>query len=186
MMLTIKQMPNKIIGLVGMCGSGKSVVTDFFKEKGYGSVYFGGATMDELKKRGMEVNEANEKLVREDLRKTLGMGAFAIVKMPEIEAALAEGNVIVDGLYSWSEYKVLKEKFGENFEVLAVFTPRKVRYQRLAERKVRPLTAEEAFGRDQAEIEHSEKGGPIAMADHLVSNDGSMEDLNTQLAELNL
>ena len=37
---------NNIIALVGMCGSGKSVVNDYFKDLGYASVYFGGVTMD--------------------------------------------------------------------------------------------------------------------------------------------
>lgn len=186
MMLNTNKMPNKIIAVVGMCGAGKSVACDYFKKKGYGYVYFGGATMDELKKRGMEVNEENEKFVREDLRKTLGMGAFAIIKLPEIEAGLANSHVIADGLYSWSEYKVLKEKFGDDFQVLAVHTPPTLRYKRLSEREIRPLTAEEAYGRDKAEIENIEKGGPIAMADHMVINDGSVEDLTEQLKKLGI
>ncbi len=164
-----------------MCGSGKSIVADYFKELGYLSVYFGGATLDELKKRGLEVNEQNEKLVREDLRKQYGMAAFAIINLPKIEAALNQGNVIVDGLYSWSEYKILKEKFGDNFEVITVFTPRKLRYERLAGRAVRPLTAEEAYNRDKAEIENSEKGGPIAITDYLVVNDGDIAALKNKL-----
>lgn len=167
-----------------MTGSGKSIVTDYFKEKGYLSVYFGGATLDELKKRGLEVNEKNEKLVREDLRKQHGMAAYAIINLPKIEAALSQGNVIVDGLYSWSEYKVLKEKFGDNFEVIAIYTPRKLRYERLAKRVVRPLTNEEAFNRDKAEIENSEKGGPIAIADNLVVNDGDVPALRNKLDEI--
>lgn len=186
MMLNINKMPNKIIAVVGMCGAGKSVACDYFKEKRYDYVYFGGATMDELKKRGMEVNVENEKLVREDLRKTLGMGAFAIIKLPEIEAGLANTNVIADGLYSWSEYKVLKDKFGDDFKVLAVHTPPTLRYKRLSTRDNRPLTPEEAYGRDKAEIENIEKGGPIAMADYMVINDGSVEDLKGQLKELDI
>jgi len=172
---------NKIVALVGMCGSGKSIVADYYKEKGYQSVYFGGVTLEEIKRRGLEVNEANEKLVREDLRKIHGMAAFAILKLPEIEAALKKGNVIIDGLYSWSEYKVLKEKFGEAMLVIAVFTPRLVRYERLAKRPVRPLSEEEAFGRDKAEIENSEKGGPIAEADYTLVNDGDIAALRLKL-----
>lgn len=171
---------------MGMCGAGKSIAADFYQERGYGSVYFGGATMEELKRRGLEVNEVNEKLVREDLRKIHGMGAFAILKMPEIEAALAKGNVIIDGLYSWSEYKVLKEKLGDSLAVLAIYTTRKIRYERLAARPLRPLTAEQAFGRDRAEIENIEKGGPIAIADFLLVNDGSIGDLRAELAGLEL
>lgn len=175
---------NKIIALVGMPGTGKSVVSDFFEVRGFASVYFGGVTMDEIEKRGLELNEQNEKLVREQLRKELGMAAYAIKNIPKIEAALKHGHVIVDGLYSWSEYKVLKEKFGDSLEVLAVVSRRADRHARLAGRKVRPLTEEESTARDYAEIENLEKGGPIANADEYVVNDGTIKDLIGRLEKI--
>ena len=39
----------KIIALVGLAGSGKSTATDYLKQKGYPSVYFGGVVMKALK-----------------------------------------------------------------------------------------------------------------------------------------
>jgi hypothetical protein len=35
--------------------------------------------------------------------------------------------------------------------------------------------------RDYSEIENIEKGGPIAMADYLVVNEGSLKDLHKKL-----
>ena len=167
-----------------MCGSGKSIAADYYKEKGYTYIHFGNVTMEELEKRGLSVNEQNEKTVREKLRNEHGMAAFAVLNLPKIEDALKKGNVIVDGLYSWSEYKVLKEKFQSAMNVLAVFTPIKERYARLAVRRVRPLTEEEAKGRDYAEIENIEKGGPIAMADYTVINDDDVKSLRNKLAKI--
>lgn len=179
-------MANKVVALVGMCGAGKSVVTEWFKERGFAPVHFGDVTMDELAARGLTINEINEKKIREELREKHGMAAFAILNLPKIEKALSAGNVIVDGLYSWSEYKILKQKFGESFYVVAVFTPRLLRYKRLAERTLRPLTYEEARGRDYAEIENIEKGGPIAMADFTVVNDSDLQNLYSQLVKTGL
>ena len=51
---------NKIIAIVGMCGSGKTVATELFEEAGYKKVYIGAITFEELARRGMEVNEQNE------------------------------------------------------------------------------------------------------------------------------
>jgi len=37
------------------------------------------------------------------------------------------------------------------------------------------------MGRDISEIEKLDKGGPIAFSDYLVMNDGTLEELNTNL-----
>ena len=51
---------NKIIAIVGMCGSGKSVASEYLENKGYEKVYFGGVTMDKLKESGLEITPSNE------------------------------------------------------------------------------------------------------------------------------
>jgi dephospho-CoA kinase len=176
------RMTRDIIATVGMCGSGKSVAGERLQQLGFARVYFGGLTIDEVKRRGLAVNEANERAVREELRRTHGMGAFAVLSLPQIEALRQSGKrVLIDGLYSFSEYKILREKYGEGLLVIAVFTPRVVRYERLARRTERPLTQTEAVSRDYAEIENIEKGGPIALADYTIVNDGSPEDLIRRL-----
>jgi dephospho-CoA kinase len=165
-----------------MCGSGKSVAGERLEQLGFAKVYFGGLTIDEVRKRGLDVNESNERAVREELRRTHGMGAFAVLSLPKIQALLDGGKrVLIDGLYSFSEYKILQEKYGGGLLVVAVFTPRALRYERLAVREIRPLTRAEAESRDYAEIENIEKGGPIALADYTIVNDGSKEDLIRRL-----
>jgi dephospho-CoA kinase len=178
----IPRMTRDIIATVGMCGSGKSVAGERLEQLGFARVYFGGLTIDEVKRRGLAVNETNERAVREELRRTHGMGAFAVLSLPKIEALRQAGKrVLIDGLYSFSEYKILKEKYGGELLVIAVFTPRSVRYERLARRAERPLAEAEAVSRDYAEIEHIEKGGPIALADYTIVNDGSRDDLVRRL-----
>jgi dephospho-CoA kinase len=175
-------MPSKIIATVGMCGSGKSVAGERLEELGFAKVYFGGLTIEEVKRRGLEVNEKNERAVREELRRTHGMGAFAVLSLPAIEAFLTEDRrVLIDGLYSFSEYRILKEKYGDRLLVVALFTPRALRYERLARREVRPLSREEAISRDYSEIDNIEKGGPIALADYTIVNDGTKEELRDNL-----
>ena len=118
---------NKIIAIVGMCGSGKSVACTYLEEKGYKKVYFGGVTMDVLKEKNLEVNPENEKMIRENLRKEYGMSAYAKILLPKIEELSKEYNVVLDGLYSWDELKVLKEKFND-MVVLAIVNNKKLRY----------------------------------------------------------
>lgn len=177
---------NKAVAVVGMCGSGKSVLCSYFTDLGWSSVYFGGVAVSQLKKNNIPVNEINERAIREQLRKDLGMGAFAVILKDEILDKLSRGNVVLDGLYSWSEYVILKELLGDDLVILAVVTNSEIRKQRLASRQVRPLTAEMVDSRDVAEIEHSEKGGPIAKADYYVLNNGTEAQLKEQFEQFML
>jgi dephospho-CoA kinase len=172
---------NKIIAVIGMCGSGKSEAVKFFERHGYKKVYFGGVVMEEMKRLGLEVNETNERSTREDLRKEFGMGAMAVKSLDKIEELYKSGNVVIESLYSWDEYKIVKDKFGVSFKLLTVYTKKSLRYERLAKRPVRPLSGEEARSRDYSEIEKLDKGGPIAFTDYLVLNDSTLEELNKQL-----
>lgn len=167
---------SKIIAIVGMCGSGKSIASDYYENIGFTKIYFGGVTLDQLKKRHLEVTPENEKMVRESLREEYGMGAFAILLLDQIEQASQKGNVVLDGLYSWDEYKILKEKFQEDLLVISIVVDKKIRYQRLENRNVRPFSFEKAKQRDIAEIENSDKGGPISYADYYILNNGTKEN----------
>jgi dephospho-CoA kinase len=174
----------KVVSVVGMTGSGKSEVARFFSERGFTTVRFGDITDEAVKKLGLPLTEENERPVRERLRKEHGMAAYAKLSVPRIDAALKTANVVVDGLYSWEEYTYLKEHYGDNFFVVAVWSSPQDRYKRLGSRKIRPLTPQEAASRDHAEIENLNKGGPIAMADFTVLNDASMSTLKKQVERI--
>ena len=183
---------NKIVFVVGMAGSGKSMVSDELVKKGFGFLRFGQITLDKVKQDGLEVNEANEKKAREYFRKKYGMGAFATLNIPKFDELLKKSSVVGDVLYSWSEYKILKERYGDSMYVIAVYASAKLRYERLENRKVekddkqrfRSFTKEEAKARDYAEIENSEKGGPIAMADFTIINTGTIDELKQKTKDI--
>ena len=175
---------NKIVAIVGMCGSGKSVASDILVEKGWKKVYFGGVTMEKLQEEGLEVNPANEKMMRERLRAELGMGAYAKVLLPRIKKYALEGNTVLDGVYSWDELKILREELKDELIVVAIVADRKLRYNRLSIRQYRPLTYEEALNRDLSEIENISKAGPIAHADYYILNNGTVEEYIERLDEI--
>ncbi|MEO8862915.1 MAG: AAA family ATPase [Candidatus Saccharimonadales bacterium] len=163
----------KVVALVGMPGAGKSFCIDHMMDQGIPSVYFGGVTIDEVKARGLEINEQNERLVREDIRAKEGAGAYAERMINKIDILATEGHqkIVADGLYSWTEYKIFKEHYGDNVLIVAIASPRSMRHERLSQRKLRPLTESAVSKREYAEIENLEKGGPIANADYTIVND---------------
>lgn len=185
-------MLNKIICVVGMPGGGKSLVSDELVKQGFAYLRFGQITLDKVKEMGLKPTESIERKIREDLRKKYGMGAFAKLNIPKIDELLKKSNVVIDGLYSWSEYKILKEKYGEVMYVVAVYAPPKLRYQRLKNRSIkndvhlrfRSFSEKDAKARDYAEIENIEKGGPIAMADFTIVNTGTIKELKEKVKEI--
>jgi dephospho-CoA kinase len=170
----------KVVAIVGMAGAGKSEVARVFEEHGFKKVRFGDITDEELKNRGLETNEENERYIRQQLRKEHGMAAYAKLNLPRINSSLKSSDVVVDGLYSWEEYILLKERYGEKLSVLAVWASPATRHGRLVHRAKRPLTLEEAANRDESEIKNSNKGGPIAMADFTILNEASLEELEKE------
>jgi dephospho-CoA kinase len=170
----------KVVAIVGMAGSGKSEVARVFEDHGFIRVRFGDITDGEMKQRGMEICEVNERYCRELLRNEHGMAAYAILNQPRIDAALKNADVVADGLYSWEEYLTFKSYYGDKFYVVAVYASPKTRYTRLAGRNQRALNSEEASSRDRSEIENLNKGGPIAMADFTIINGSTMENLRRQ------
>jgi len=174
----------QVVALVGMPGSGKSEVAAVFEANGYRRIRFGDITDEGVRLRGLMLNEDSERLVREELRKKHGMAAYAVLNLPRIQDALVSSNVVIDGLYSWEEYKYLKEKLSGNLLAVTVWSSPALRYKRLAGRKIRPLTGGEARSRDYAEIENVNKGGPIAMADYMIINDSTLKSLVRQSEEI--
>ncbi len=170
----------KVVSIVGMTGAGKSEVARVFEENGFIRIRFGDLTDDEIKKRGLELNEENERYIRELLRKQYGMSAYAKLNLPRIDSALERSDVVIDGLYSWEEYTFLKTHYQEDFHIVAAWASPKTRYARLTSRLNRHLTLEEAASRDRAEIENINKGGPIAMADFTIINESSLENLRKE------
>jgi dephospho-CoA kinase len=186
----------KIVALVGLPGSGKTEAGKIFVGHGFEYVRFGQVVLDEVLKRGLIVNEKNERDVREELRAEHGMDVMAKFLVPVFDRLMEKKNVIADGLYSWEEYKLLKERYGQRLVVVAVYSNPKTRYSRLEspERKYDPdkdkkalyrsYTPEEAKSRDYAQIENLHQAGPIAMADVTIINEGSVEGLKEQVERL--
>ncbi len=171
----------KVVSIVGMAGAGKSEVARIFEENSFFRIRFGDITDQEIRERGLELNEENERYIRELLRKEYGMSAYAILNLSKIDLARKQSDVVIDGLYSWEEYTFLKAHYGEDFYVVAVWASPKTRYARLTDRSNRRLTLEEAANRDRAEVENVDKGGPIAMADFTIINESSLKELKKEV-----
>ena len=173
----------KIIALVGLAGSGKSSAVEYLTEKGFPKIYFGGVIYKAMDEAGIEKTWDNQQQFREEIRRREGKDFVIKRVIKNIHDLINAGQnkIVLDGLYTWSEYKFLKHEFPGQVVVIAIVTPKYLRYQRMTKRIERPMQPHEVDQRDWSEIENLEKGGPIAIADYFIINDGSLEQLHQKI-----
>lgn len=176
----------KILAVVGMSGSGKSVAVDYLTEKGVPKVYFGGMILKEMERREIFRTAESEKEFREKIREEEGKDWVVQQVIKETKSLIEAGQrrIVLDGVYSWTEYKILKEEFPGDLTFLAIVVPKKLRYKRVGEREVRPFNYTEIVERDRSEIENLEKGGPIAAADYYILNDKGVKEMYEGIDEV--
>jgi dephospho-CoA kinase len=177
-----------VLAVVGMPATGKSEVIKKLKEQfNFYHLYYGDITFDEMKRRNLEVNEINERLVREDLRSGGDLGIYSKMILPKIEEAIKTGEkrILLESMYNIYEYEVIKNMYGENFKVLAIHTDTDIRIKRLNERKDRRLTKGELISRQISEAKNLQKGTVISFADfHYTNNGDDMEKFEKDLEEI--
>ena len=166
-----------------MAGSGKSSAVEYLTEKGFPKIYFGGFIYKALDEAVIEKTWDNQQQFREEIRRREGKDFVIKRVIKNIHDLINAGQnkIVLDGLYTWSEYKFLKHEFPGQVVVIAIVTPKYLRYQRMAKRIERPMQPHEIDQRDWSEIENLEKGGPIAIADYFIINDGSLEQLHQKI-----
>jgi dephospho-CoA kinase len=180
----------KIIAFVGLAGSGKSTAVDHLTQKGYPKVYFGGVLRQAMDDAGIEQTWENQNEFRVAIRQREGNDFVVKRIITQINELIDAGQhrIIADGIYSWDEYKIMKTEYPGALHVIAVVAPKRLRHHRLNIRPERPLTDQQANDRDWHEIEDIQKGGPIAIADHFIINDGEEDkfykDIDDELTRI--
>ena len=173
----------KIIALVGLAGSGKSSAVEYLTKKGFPKVYFGGVIYKAMEEAGIEPTWDNQQKFREEIRQREGKDFVIKRVIKNIHDLINAGQnkIVLDGLYTWSEYKILKHEFPGQVVVIAIVTPQHLSYQRMMKRLERPMQPREVDQRDWSEIENLEKGGPIAIADYFIINDSDLTQLHQKI-----
>src|SRR3990167_9203268 len=117
----------KIVAFVGLSGAGKTAAVDYLTDKGYPKVYFGGVIYEAMKEAGLTPGDwPVENKFRKEIREREGNDFVIkrIVKQLHDLIGAGQHRIIADGLYSWTEYRILKHEFPGELTGVAVVAPK--------------------------------------------------------------
>lgn len=175
-----------IIGITGTNGAGKGTVVDYLvKNKSFVHGSARDLIREELARRSLELNRDNTRAVANDLRIKFGPG-YLIEELFR-RAQGRTGNTVIESLRVVGEAEFLKSK---GALIWAVDADRKARYGRVVLRgsETDKISFEQFCAEEDREMEQTEKfdmniRGVIQMADAVLTNDGTQEELYQQVEE---
>jgi dCMP deaminase len=175
-----------ILGLTGKNGAGKTEVSNYLVGRGFEYHSLSDEIRNEVRKRGLEITRDILTETGNELRTRYGVGVLA----ERVLARLGhERNYVVDSIRNPAEVEVLKRR--KDFLLLGVDAAQQIRFERsrARAREGAPRTFEEFILEEEREL-HSEdptKQQLVAtrkMADIVIANDGTLDDLYTRLGEM--
>ncbi|WP_458208268.1 AAA family ATPase [Haladaptatus sp. NG-SE-30] len=175
----------RVIGTVGLPGSGKGEAATVAAELGVPVVTMGDVIRDACRARGLDPAEHHGEIAKA-LREENGPDAIAQESLPQIEDALEEEDtVLVDGIRSGVEVERFEDAFGDDFVLVSIEAPFEVRAERLGKRG-RDLSDEDEESlreRDERELGFG-LDRAMARADAVIDNTDSLDAFREQIRSL--
>ena len=169
----------RIIGVVGMPGSGKSVLDEVATELGFSIVVMGDVIREETTRRGLKPTPKNIGKVMLEIRNEEGPFVVARQCITRIVEARTS-KAVIEGIRSFDEVKEFRRHFPA-FKLLAIHASPETRLQRIFSRnRSDDGTNLKTFKeRDERELKIG-IGSAVAMADHMLINEGSVEEFKAE------
>ena len=171
----------KVIGIVGLPGSGKSTALEFVKEIAP-IITMGDVVRDEVIRRGLEITPVTLGEISKQIRLESGSQIVAKKCIEEIKR-INETTVFIDGIRSMDEVLLFKEYW--NFQIIAVICDEDVRYKRLSDRgrSDDTLIFDDILERDRREVNFG-LTEVIGHADYKVQNNSDTKSLKKNIREV--
>ena len=169
----------QVMGISGLPGSGKSLVSDIAIERGAMIVSIGDIIREEAKKRGESTKDTAQ-----NLRAEFGqyiVSELTIKKIKKLQEEGIENKIIVEGIRSPHEVNMFKENF-DNFIILSIFANPTLRFERLKNRMREDDSTDynEFKARDQMELDFG-IGDVISLSDKIIINESDLESYTAKI-----
>ena len=176
-----------IVGITGTLGAGKGTVVDYLEhEKDFAHFSVRDYLVGEMEKRGLANNRDNMVITANDLREK-NSPSFIIEELYKEAQSLGK-NAVIESIRTPGEVEFLKKQ--GQFILLAVDADPEIRYRRIRQRKsstddvdYKTFLANEAREFTSTDPNKQNLKKCIEMADLVIPNNGSMEDLFNKLED---
>jgi dephospho-CoA kinase len=181
----------KVIAFTGMPGSGKSVAIEALKSEGYETLYMGIIVRTEMSEKNIEPSSKNVRNYASELREKYGNDIIARKCLTELrnKIDLAGGKpVIIEDIKGISEVDYFRAELGEDFALIAVHTPPRLRFERSKNREGEwddktIQDYEEFLWRDRKEMAWG-LSDAVALADYIIVNESTEKALVEKVKDL--
>jgi dephospho-CoA kinase len=175
----------KVIGVVGHPASGKDTVAEYLAGKGFTHFSSGNVIREKMKEAGLPLDRSSMQEFSRGERVKHGNHYPSAEIVEQVE-----GNTVISGFRNTAEIDFFKNHFGEEFVLIAVDAPLEHRYKLAKARgRIGDDISLEHFKKED-EREKAASGGShevdqvILMADKVINNHGSLDELFRQIDEL--
>lgn len=174
-----------IIGITGTLGAGKGTIVEYLIQKGFRHYSVREFLVEEINKRGLPVNRDSMVLVANQLRE-INSPSYIIEKLME-RAKQEGGNSIIESIRTQGE----TEKIKERGILLAIDADLQIRYSRISGRQSETdgISFDRFMEDERREMFSTDPNKQnlsacIKMADFVLNNDGTQEDLYRQIEDV--
>ena len=167
------------IAFTGLPGSGKSEAVAVAEQQAWTVIRMGDEVRAAARCRGMQPTDDSLGRIADKARRQEGMDVWARRSLPD-----GNGDVVIDGIRNIEEVEFFRVEL-DDFVLVAIHASPETRHRRLQERgrSDDSVSLDELQQRDERELGWG-IGSVVAMADVVIVNEGSLEELHDKVTGL--
>ncbi len=174
-----------VIGITGHPASGKDTIADYLIEKGFTKYTMGDIIREEMRSLGLSLDRPSMSKFIEKKKREAGLDYICKIILTKLKDKTA-----VPGIRSTEEVKTFRKELGDKFILIAVQThiERRHKWAQDRNREGDQITLEQFKAQEDKERDDYASGlevdRVIELADYMIDNDGTREDLFKKVDEL--